>query len=285
MSTAYFNGEFLPLEKVAISPLDRGFLFGDSVYELIPCYQKHLFRPEQHIDRLLRSLSGTYMDSPYSAEQWQSLLQQVVDMNSAPNQIIYLQVSRGVQPQREYTFDDSLKPTILIMSTPMDRPDLASLDQEHGIFCTTAHDNRWQHCDIKGTSLLANVLLRHQATLQQANETILLRDGQVTEGSSSNVFLVKNQTLTTPPLSQNILGGITRDLILELAQKHPIKVEEADISEPQLHQADEIWITSSAVGVRPVVKLNNHPVGHGLPGPLWRTIANQYIEYRHALMG
>lgn len=285
MTVAYFNGEFVPLDEVKISPLDRGYLFGDGVFEVIPCYQKHLFRPQQHIQRLLRSLSAIYLPTPYSAEQWHELLQKVVEQNCAANQTIYLQISRGVQEKRDHTFDEFLTPTVLIMSTPMNKPDMASLEQEAGIHCVSAKDDRWQHCDVKCTSLLANVLLRHQATLQQAQETILIRDGQVTEGASSNVFLVFNQSLITPPLSQFLLGGITRDLILELAKKNAINVKAQPINQQQLLEADEIWITSSSLGIRPVVKFDNLPVGHGLPGPLWRTIATEYIEYRHTLMG
>lgn len=283
-SIAYLNGEFLPLQQARISPLDRGFLFGDSVYELIPCYNGMPFRAAQHVARLLRSLESIYLPSTFTSEQWQALLNKVIAHNPQPHQTLYLQVSRGQEDQREQSIKADTQPTVFIMSTPMNVPATEQILQDSGIHCITTTDTRWQHCDIKANALLANILLRHQASLLNADEAILIRDHHVTEGSASNVFVVHEGELATPPLSQYLLGGVTRDLILELAKKHPIKVLERPITHNELRQASEIWITSSSQGIRPVVKLDKSPVGNGLPGSMWRTIAQDFADYRLALL-
>ena len=274
----------MPLDQVHISPLDRGFLFGDGVFELIPSYGKQLFRPQQHIQRLLNSLESIYLPSPYDAQHWLNLLQQLVALNPQQNQTLYLQVTRGVEAKRDHAIKAETQPTVFIMSTAMDKPSLSSLDTEQGIDAITHQDSRWQHCNIKSNSMLGNILLRHQSTLQGASETILIRDGKVTEGTSSNVFVLTEGCLATPPLSQYLLGGVTRDLILELAQQNHIPVVQENLSESQLFSAQEVWITSSSVGIRPVVRLDRQVIADGNPGQLWRKLAKCFIEYRHSLM-
>ncbi len=281
---AYLNGLYLPLEEARISPLDRGFLFGDGVYEVIPCYNGKLFRLEQHIERMLRSLTAIQLPSPHSEAEWISLLDGLVQRNGSGHQSLYVQVTRGAPPLRDHRFPDNCPATVFALSQTLDNPDERSLDRETGIRCITCTDSRWNHCDIKAVSLLANVLLRNEARLAGCDEAILIRNGHVTEGSTSNVFIAANGELLTPPLGPEILGGITRDLIIELAHQHGMPLRETVVARDQLQQAQEIWISSSTRGVRPVVALDGQPVGDGRPGALWRTMAGHYAAFRRALM-
>ncbi len=281
---AYLNGVFLPLDDARISPLDRGFLFGDGVYEVIPCFNGALFRLEQHIERLQRSLDGIHLTPPHDTKEWAHILNSLVQHNHGGHQNLYVQITRGAPDLRDHRFPHHCPPTVFAFATCMENPDATALDGEKGLHCVTCDDIRWSRCDIKAVALLANVLLRHQATLAGCDEAILVRNGWITEGSASNVFVICDGEILTPCAGPDILGGITRDLIIELAAEHQTPLLETFIDPRLLEQADEIWISSSTWGVRPVVVLDGKSVGNGLPGPLWRKMAEYYAAFRRELM-
>ncbi|WP_018994081.1 D-amino acid aminotransferase [Thioalkalivibrio sp. ALgr1] len=278
MSVAYFNGDFMPLESVRISPLDRGFLFGDSVYEVIPSYAGQLFLLTEHLERLQRSLDAIRLESPLSFDQWRGMLEELVRRNEGDVPIdlgLYLQVTRGVAP-RDHAFPAGGPPTVFAMANPI--VPLADTIRQAGVAAVTGPDTRWSRCDIKATTLLANVLARQEAREQDAVEAILLRDGQVTEGAASNVFALVDGTLVTPPLASSLLPGVTRALVLRLAAQCGLDVVERDLSESQLRAADEIWLTSSTKELLPVCRLDGHPVGAGVPGPAWQAVHAAYQQ-------
>lgn len=277
MPIVYLNGAFLPLEKAAVSPLDRGFMFGDGVYEVIPVYRRQPFRLPEHLDRLEHSLRGIRLPPPLSHDDWHSVLNELVRRNDGDNQSIYLQITRGVAP-RDHSFPIDCPPTVFAMSTPI--PDTGSTPSRTGVGAITLEDIRWQHCDLKTIALLPNILLRQQAIEAGATEAILVRDGQVTEGAASNVFCVASGILITPPKGPRLLPGITRDLIVELAAMHDIACREQTITTELLASADEIWLTSSTKEIVPVVRLNGNPVGQGTPGPLWSRMDRLYQEFK-----
>src|SRR3990167_5111527 len=282
---AYLNGLYLPLEEARISPLDRGFLFADGVYEVIPCYNGRLFRLEQHIERLIRSLDAILLPSPHTETEWIDLLNGLVQRNGGGHQSPYVQVTPGAPTVPDHRLPDNCPATVFALSQSLEDPESRLLEAETGIRAMTCPDIRWSRCDIKSVALLANVLLRHEARLAGCDEAILIRDGHVTEGATSNVFVVRDGELLTPPLGPEVLGCITRDLIIELAHRHQMPVRETPVTVEMLTQADEIWISSSTRGARPVVLLDGQPVGDGRPGALWRTMAEYYAEFRRELMG
>ena len=276
MSIAYFNGDYLPLDQVRISPLDRGFLFGDSVYEVIPSYAGEFFMLPAHLERLDRSLAAIRILSPFDAGQWTALLEDLLARNAdpaTPDLGVYLQVTRGVAP-RDHAFPLDARPTVLAMVSPI-RP-LPETVRTEGVAAVTAEDRRWGHCDIKATTLLANVLNRQAAVEQGAVEAILLRDGQLTEGAASNVLVVLDGRLVTPPLAPSVLPGVTRSRVLDLARELGYPVEECAVSESELARAEEIWLTSSTREILPVTRLNDRVVGTGHPGPVWKALHAAY---------
>lgn len=274
----YLNGEFLPLEEAKIPVLDRGFIFGDGVYEVIPIFNGRLFRLQEHLQRLDNSLKSIHLENPLSHQKWTEILENLVSRNDSRYQSLYLQVTRG-PAKREHNFPAHVIPTVFIMSEPV-QPQPPST----GAKAVTCVDTRWQRCDIKSIALLANVLLRQQAVEQGAAEAILIREGYAMEGAASNIFIVSNHTIITPPKSQFILPGITRDLILEAMQAHQLPYQETDITESQLRAADEIWVTSSVREILPIIQLDNSPVGTGQPGPLWSKIWHLYQDYKSSLV-
>ena len=278
----FLNGEFLPLADAHISPLDRGFLFGDGVYEVIPVYAGQLFRGEQHLQRLQSSLDGIRLANPYSMEQWHEILDQLIIHQPFDNQSIYLQVTRGTYSTREHSFPGTINPTVFIMSTELKTAEISM--QHDGVCAITRPDNRWEHCDIKATTLLANILLRQQATDHDCAETILTRDGKVIEGAASNVFIVKHGNIKTPARNQQMLTGITRDLILEIAALKDIEADEGSITTEELFGADEVWITSSTKEILPVIRIDDKIVGEGKPGLMWQTMISHYAEYKKKLV-
>jgi len=266
---AYLNGDYLPLEKAKISTQDRGFLFGDGVYEVIPVYQKQIFTLYAHIERLKHSLEATSILNPLTDNDWQKLLYKIVHLHPWQNQYLYIQVTRGVQLQRDHLPEPDLTPTLYIYSNEL-KP-LASTIVENGISAITLEDIRWLRCDIKAITLLPNILLKMAAQQQGAQDAILIKpDGQVAEGTSNNVFILKDQTLFTPPNGTQILPGITRSVILKLAESHQNQFIEKPLSQKDLETADEIWLTSSTKNAVPVTQLNNQPVGNGRPGEIWQ---------------
>jgi D-alanine transaminase len=277
MSIVYLNGEYLPLEEARVSVLDRGFTFGDGVYEVIPVYNYCLFRWREHLQRLDNSLRAIGLENPLSHEEWLAVLRELVARQPSHDQSVYLQVTRGVSP-RDHAFPDEMRPTVFAMSRPLPRQDYST-----GVAAITRPDIRWQWCHIKAITLLPSVLLRQEAARAGAKEVILLRDGRVTEGAASNVFIVAGGVVLTPPKDNYVLPGITRDLVLELLRADRIECAETTVTETQLRQADEIWITSSTQEVVPVVRLDGVAVGSGTPGELWRRAHRLYQEFKIAV--
>jgi len=281
LSIAYLNGKFLPLEEANVSVMDRGFLFGDGVYEVIPVYGGHLLRLAHHLKRLENSLSAIHIRSPLSHEKWAAILEQLVESNDGGDQSVYLQVTRGVGSKRDHAFPKDTPPTVFAMTAPL--APHPGIEAEPGVAAITLPDIRWKHCNIKAITLLPNVLLRQQAIDTDTAEAILIKNGHAIEGAASNVFIVKKGMLVTPPNSPLLLPGITRDLILELAVANDIPCREAVITESELRDADEVWLTSSTREISPVIELDGEPVGKGRPGPLWEQMIRLYQDYKEAL--
>jgi len=274
MSIVYLNGKFLPLSEAKISVLDRGFLFADGVYEVMPAYNGRIFRLEEHLVRLDNSLTGIYMKNPLTMHGWQSLLEQLVKKNQGKHQSLYLQVTRGVS-ERDHLFTEDLEPTVFAMSKP-----LQEKISSPGIEAITCEDSRWQHCDLKTIALLPGVLLRHQARAAGTTEAILHRENKITEGAASNVFVIKDGIIKTPPKDEHILPGITRDLVVELLSENKFDCREEQIEACEIEFADEIWVTSSTWEIVPVIKLNGADVGTGQPGPVYAKANAAYQAFK-----
>jgi len=278
VTIAYLNGEFQPLEDTRISPLDRGFLFADGVYEVIPVYAGRLFRPDAHLDRLERSLASIRIEDPLGRTGWNALLDGIIERNDGGHQAVYLQVTRGVAA-REHGFPGNVAPTVFAMTRILDGD-----PQILPIHAVTRPDIRWSRCDIKSVALLPNVLMRQEAADASAAEAILIRDGLVTEGTATNVFVVQGNAVSTPPDGPHILGGITRELLKELMNGAGIECRDEPVTETALRAAREIWLSSSTKEVTPVVRLDGKPVGAGVPGPLWERIHGLFQDYKQRLM-
>lgn len=278
---AYLNGAFLPLAEVHIAPLDRGFLLADGVYEVIPVYQGRLFQLTRHLQRLANSLAGVELDSGLERGGWEKLLPELVARNGGGDLAVYLQVTRGAPAVRDHAFPPpDTAPTVFAMANPL-KPLPESVYRD-GIAAIVSPDIRWSACHIKSIALLANVLARQQAVKQGAADAILVRDGYVTEGSASNVFLVRDGRLLTAVQDWRILPGVTRAVVLELAAANDIPCEERNLPATLLRDADEIWLTSSTKEIIPVATLDRRPVGTGAPGPLWRRMTALYQAYKQA---
>lgn len=277
----YLNGKFMPIEEACVPVLDRGFIFGDGVYEVIPAYSRKLFRLESHLHRLQHSLDSIRLTNPYNNSQWHDLLEKIVAGNDNEDQYIYLHVTRGVA-KRDHAFPPNSTPTVFIMSNPLLAPSQDLLT--NGCSAITAIDNRWIRCDIKSISLLPNVLLRQMAIDANASETILIRDGFLTEGSASSIFIVKDNVLLAPPKSHLMLPGITYDVVLELATANHIPYRIREIHEEELQSADEIMLTSSTREIMAVTRLNDNPVGTGRPGKLCQRLQQLYHHYKTTTM-
>ena len=279
-STVYLNGEYLSLDKACVPVLDRGFIFGDGVYEVIPVYAGNAFRLQHHLQRLKNSMQAVRITNPHTDEEWNAIINEVVTRNNDGDQSIYLQITRGVA-HRDHRFPGDATPTVFVMSNLFDPVPKQQL--ENGVNAITLDDIRWQYCSIKSIALLPNILLRQQAVEQGAAEAILLRNGEVTEGAASNVFIVKDGVIITPPKTDCLLPGITRDLVVEQAHEHGLTVKEANIKQTELETADEIWLTSSTKEILPVTKLNGQPVGSGKPGTVWQQMYALYQAYKQTL--
>jgi D-alanine transaminase len=277
----FLNGEFLPLAEAKVPVLDRGFIFGDGVYEVVPVYSKVPFRLDEHLARLERSLAAVGIRNPYPREQWRGFVEGIVARQSFDDQAVYFQVTRGVA-KRDHAFPKNVAPTVFMMSNPLVPP--AAAQVEAGAAAITARDNRWLRCDIKSISLIGNVLLRELSAEAEATETILFRDGKLTEASASNVFIVKGGTIHSPPKNELILPGITYDVVVELARAHAMPLEFRDIKEADVRAADEIWVTSSSKEVLAIVRLDGAPVGEGRPGPLFRRMYRLYQDFKLKVM-
>jgi len=279
--TAYLNGEFLPLDQARVSVLDRGFIFGDGVYEVIPVYSRRPFRLPEHLQRLQRSLDAVRLGNPMTDAEWTRLIHDLIARHAGEDQSVYLQITRGVA-KRDHAFPKGNKPTVFMMSSPLVTPAKELVDT--GVSCITATDFRWLKCDVKSVSLLANCLLRQSAADADAAEVVLFRDGCLTEASASNVFVVRKGKLLAPPKNHLILPGITYDVVLELAAASGITIELRAIPEHEVRSADELWVTSSSKEVLAVTLLDGRPVGNGKPGPVFRTVYQAFQEFKRKVM-
>jgi len=277
----YLNGSFIPIEDARVSVLDRGFIFGDGVYEVIPIYSHIPFRLAEHLRRLQKSLDGIQLKNPHTDTEWKKLIEQIIASNEGGDQSLYLHITRGVAP-RNHAFPKEVVPTIFIMSSP-----LIVAPKEliiAGVSAITANDNRWSRCDIKAISLLPNVLLRQMASDSDATETLLLRDGFLSEGSASSIFVVKNKVLLVPPKSNFTLPGITYDVVLELAVKYQVPYEITEISENDLRSSDEILLASSTKEIMPITLLDGKKVGSGKPGEVFAQLYQLYQNFKISIM-
>ena len=277
---AHFNGKLLPIDQIAISPLDRGFIFGDGIYEVIPVYDGAMLRAREHFERLQRSCDEIRLQNPHTTEEWLRLAQDLLEHHPG-DQSIYIQVTRGAPQNRDHVMPKGLKPTVFMMCYPRVPPGREQVD--NGVACVTHRDFRWEKCNIKSTSLLGNVLARQVSADVGAVETILLRDGLVTEASASNVFVVKDGVVAAPPQDHLILLGITYDLLVQLARDGKVRLEIRPVTEAQLRAADEVWLSSSTKEVLAVTRLDGKPVGDGKPGPLFRRMHALFQEHKAAL--
>jgi D-alanine transaminase len=268
--TAWLNGEFLPLSEARVSPLDRGFLFADGVYEVVPVHRGRPFRLREHLVRLDRSLDAIRIAHPMSHDDWSGVLGELAARAGAAEQLLYVQVTRGAEFGRNHLFPPAgTPPTLFAFTGPYPPPSAETL--ERGLAAVTLQDIRWDRCDIKSVALLGNVLLRQEAQDKGASEALLVRDGQLMEGSSSTVFIVTRGVLATPPNSHHILPGTSRDAIVDLA-KDWRPVESRPIAVSELDTCDEVWIASAGRGVLPVTRVDGRPVGDGKPGRAWQAM-------------
>jgi len=270
LPVCHLDGAFLPLRDARISPLDRGFLFADGVYEVMPVFAGRPFRFSPHFDRLARSLRELRLRDPHDRGGWHDLIRELIARNGGGDQYVYLQVTRGAEFGRNHAPLPELAPTVFAFCAPLPRAPTTHLEQ--GIACVTATDTRWSRCDIKSVALLANVLLRQLACDAGAQETILLRDGMLTDASASTVHLVLDGVLVTPPDSRWILPGTTRTVVEELATRIGLEWRNGPVTEAQLRAAEEIWLAAATREVSSVTRLDGQPVGAGRPGPAWRRI-------------
>ena len=283
LPVCFLNGAYLPLSEARISPLDRGFLYADAVYEVMPVYAGRPFRFAFHLERLANSLAGISMEDPHTPGEWRGILGSLIERNGGGDQYLYWQVTRGAQLGRSHAPLPHIPRTVFAFCAPWPAapPELL----ERGVSCVTATDTRWARCDIKSTALLANVLLRQLSVDAAAAETILLRDGELTEASASAVDVVLGGEVLMPPNSPRILPGTTRGAVQEMAVRSGVHCRVVPVSEAQLRAADEIWISAATREVQPVTMLDGHPVGTGRPGPLWRRVYEQLQLYKQELAG
>ena len=277
----YLNGDFMPIEQAKISVLDRGFIFGDGVYEVIPVYSRRPFRLAEHLVRLQSSMDAIRLANPHPASKWTELVGKIIAGNPWEDQNVYLQITRGAA-KRDHAFPKGLKPTVFVMASELVPPSAELV--RSGAKAIVLPDYRWLRCDIKSTSLLGNCMLRTLAADEGCAEAILVRDGVLTEASASNVFIVKNGTVLTPPKSHLILPGITYDVVLEILRANAIAHEVRPVAESELRSAEEIWVTSSSREVLAITTLDGKPVGGGKPGPVGERVYALYQQYKAKVM-
>jgi D-alanine transaminase len=280
---SYLNGEFVPLREARISPLDRGFLYSDGVYEVMPVYGGRPFRFEAHAERLTRSLAEIKMEDPHTRAEWRNLISTLITQNGGGDQYVYWQVTRGAEFGRNHAPLPNIPRTVFAFCAPL--PPTSAQTLENGVSCVTAEDTRWARCDVKSVSLLANILLRQLAVDANAAETILLRGEELMEASSSAVHIVTGGVIVSPPRSRKILPGTTRSAMEEVAVRAGVSYESARVSEQQLRSADEIWISAATREVQPVTRLDGKPIGSGKPGPVWRRIYEEWQRHKRELVG
>ena len=279
--TVYLNGEFMPIDQARIPVLDRGFLFGDGIYEYVPVYNRRAFRLQEHYARLEKSLAAVRIPNPLTAAGFAALAQKLIDAQPFADQGLYLQITRGAAP-REHAFPKGLVPTVFMMSNPLVMPTEAQI--RRGVSVVVREDFRWLRNDIKAVSLLGHCMLRTEAADEGCAEVVLVRDGFLTEASSSNVLIVKNGKVLSPPKTQLILAGVTYDVVLELLAGNQIPHEVRAVTEAELRSADEVWLTSSSKEMLPVTELDFQPVGHGeaagRPGAVFKHVHALYRAFK-----
>jgi len=281
-SLCFLNGDFVPLKDAKVSVLDRGFIFADGIYEVIPVFSGKIFRLEHHLSRLNNNLTAIKIQNPYNPSEWENIFTDLISKNNYANTecSIYMQVTRGVA-KRDHVFPENSTPTVFIMLNPMPAANPGKL--EKGLTVITREDIRWQYCNIKSISLLGNIILKQEAADNNADEAVLIRDGHLTEGSSSNIFIVKDGVIKTPVKNHQLLPGITRDLIVEIANQHGLACEETTIPEKELFSADEVWLSSSLKEISPVCVIDKKIVGNGKPGVHWRKMYQLFQNYKASL--
>jgi D-alanine transaminase len=277
----YLNGQFMPIDEARVPVLDRGFIFGDGVYEVVPVYSRWPFRLDEHLRRMQASLDGIRLANPLAAGDWRRVIGELVAAQDFEDQSLYIHITRGVAP-RDHAFPKEVEPTLFMMANPLVTPDAAL--KARGACAVTAADNRWLRCDIKAIALLPNVLLRQLAVDAGCGETVMFRDGWLTEGAASNIFVVRDGVLLAPPKSNLMLPGITYDVVLELAASAGMAHEVRAVSEVEVRDADELWMTSSTREVLAIAVLDAKPVGAGVPGPMWARMDALYQDYKRTVM-
>jgi D-alanine transaminase len=283
LPVCYLNGAYPLLSEARVSPLDRAFLFGDAVYEVIPVYGGRPFRLREHLDRLNRSLAAIRMTAPLSHPEWAAICAQLLEPAATDDCYVYIQVSRGTEMGRNHAWPEGLEPTLFAYATALDPAPPALLEQ--GVAAVTATDIRWARRDIKSTALLANILLKKLAADSGAFETILLENGKLTEGSSTTVHVVSNGVIHTPPNGHHILPGTTRDVVTELAVRLKLSSNTSPVPDASLRSADEIWLAFATRGLLPVTSLDGKAVGSGRPGPLFKRMHAAFVDYIRELAG
>ncbi len=270
--SVYLNGEFMPLQDAKVSVMDRGFLFADAVYEIIAVYNGRPFHMEEHLDRLAYSLQQTGIECVKSHDEWVAIAQRLIEMvEPCKQQSICIQVTRGVPTRRRYTETENLEPTVYVKCAPA-----FVMRHDEGVKAISVPEMRWRRCDIKSTNLLATIMMQREAKAAGAAEAIIIDNGEVIEGSTSAVFIVKDGVIKTRPLSSQLLGGVTRGMVLLLAHQYGLQTEEVIITDQDMWQADEVWITGSQKEVMPVVQVDDKKIGNGKPGPVWKKVIKHY---------
>lgn len=283
MSKVYLNGQYVAASEARISPMDRGFLFGDGIYEVIPSYGGRMVGFLAHMERLANGLAALDITNPLNLEQWRELNETLIRENGSGDLGVYIHVSRGADVKRAHAYPVGVTPTVFAYAFPIPPEPVAELDKAPRYKAVTSQDLRWQRCHIKSTALLGNVMHHQYAASQGAAECILLDENNLlTEGSATNVFMVKNGVIRTPELSYKILPGVTRKLLLDIVRQHGnLPVQEGPISEAELRSADEIWLTSSSKEIAPVVELDGKPVGTGQPGQVWLQTQTLFSQFKY----
>jgi D-alanine transaminase len=278
MTIAYLNGEYMPLEEARISPMDRGFLFGDGIYEVIPSYDGRMVGFGPHISRMQNGLAAIEIKLGWNDQQWRELCVSLLEKNGNGNLGIYLHVTRGADTKRNHAYPEGVEPTVFAYAFEIPPPPVPERDKIKPYTCATGSDMRWDRCNIKSISLLGNVMHYQQGHIKGDGEILLYNEhNELTECGACNAYIVKDGVVATPPLDNQILPGITRLVLLGVLQADgSIPVEERVITMDEVWDADEVWISSSSKEVMPVVKLDGKPVGDGKPGPVWEKAAKLY---------
>jgi len=282
MSIVYLNGDFMPMQEAKISPMDRGFLFGDGIYEVIPSYDGKLVGFVPHIERMKKGLALIGIDFKWDHEKWRELCNALIEKNAGTNLAVYLHVSRGTDSKRFHAYPEGISATVFAFTFEIPPANIADKASAKTYKVATTEDLRWQRCNIKSTALLGNVMHFQHGFSRGYNETILFnRNNEMTEGSACNAYIVKNGVLITPPLDNQILPGITRFMLLDILSKYStIKIEERVVTKHEVLTADEVWLSSSSKEIAPVVEIDGKPVGNGEIGDLWLNAQTLYSAHK-----